>query len=74
MSKDHDSEYIWCLHCERTYKRGEHRLVGGLKMCPYEGCDGDTFLDAWDWAKIQGANPEYPKTPVEGTVYPQYSS
>lgn len=67
------SDYLWCLHCERTYKRGEFRLVNGLQMCPYEGCDGDTVLDAWDWAKVREMHPEYPEVPERGKVYPLYS-
>lgn len=70
------SDYLWCLHCERAYKYGEYREVEQygeiLQMCPYEGCDGDTVLDAWDWAKIRDANPTYPGTPEKGKVYPQY--
>jgi len=67
------SDYLWCLHCERTYKRGEFRLVNGLQMCPYEGCDGDTVLDAWDWAKVREMHPEYPEVPERGKVYPLYT-
>ena len=43
------SVFFWCLHCERVYRRGECREIDGLQMCPYEGCNGDTFGDAWPW-------------------------
>ncbi len=64
--------YLWCLHCERAYVRGEYRPVGDLQMCPYAGCDGDTVVDAWDWEAIREGHPDYPENPVEGTVYPMY--
>jgi len=67
------SDYLWCLHCERTYKRGEFRSVGGLQMCPYDDCDGSTVLDGWDWAQIRDNHPEYPEVPEGGVVYPLYS-
>ena len=66
-------EYQWCLHCERTYKNGEHRLVDGLMMCPYEDCDGDVFMDSWSWSSIQEKHQDYPKIPKKGKVYPLYS-
>ena len=65
-------EYKWCLHCERAYKKGEHRLINGLKMCPYNGCNGDTVIDAWDWSKIQKEHRDYPEVPEIGKVYPMY--
>lgn len=42
-------DWVWCLHCQRCYKIGEYRLIGDLQMCPYEGCGGDTVLDAIPW-------------------------
>ena len=78
-------KYLWCLHCERTYKYGEFRMVrikpfvvDGVRhapeyqMCPYEDCDGDTVLDAWEWEDIRGYHPEYPEIPEAGKVYPMY--
>jgi hypothetical protein len=67
------SEFLWCLHCERAYRRGEFRLVNVLQMCSYEDCDGDTVLDGWDWARIREGHPEYPEVPEKGKVYPLYS-
>ncbi len=64
--------WMWCLHCERAYRRGEYRLVGGLRMCPYEDCDGDTVLDAWPWSVVRRHNPDYPPVPERGKVYPLY--
>lgn len=66
------SDYLWCLHCWRTYKRGEYRVEGSLQMCPYEGCGGDTVIDAWDWADIRDAHPEYPEKPEQGESYDPY--
>lgn len=66
------SDYQWCLHCERAYKRGEHRLVGDIEMCPYEKCSGDTFMDGWDWDQFREQLPQYPEIPEEGVKYPQY--
>jgi len=72
------SGYLWCLHCERAYPDGEYREVKSksgvvYQMCPYEDCDGNAVIDAWDWAQISEGHPEYPETPKKGKVYPQYS-
>ena len=79
------SEYMWCLHCERTYKYGEFREVKIkpfvvnhvryepiFQMCPYEDCDGDTVSDAWEWKRIRENHPEYTEIPEAGRVYPMY--
>ncbi|MGD1083655.1 MAG: hypothetical protein ABSA47_02765 [Verrucomicrobiota bacterium] len=42
-------EWQWCLHCERCYPLGLVRIRDDLQMCPYEGCGGDTVLDACGW-------------------------
>jgi hypothetical protein len=73
FGKDH-SQYFWCLHCERAYKRTEFRQVGKLQMCPYPRCSGDTVMDAWEWDSIRQANPVYPKVPKYGVRYPMYRS
>ena len=66
------SGFLWCLHCERTYERGKWRTEGDLQMCPYLDCDGDAVIDAWDWAKIRDAHPDYPESPEAGKVYALY--
>jgi hypothetical protein len=69
---------LWCLHCERTYAEfGYAELIDAIgevmQMCPYDDCDGDAVIDAWDWSKILELHPEYPKIPEPGTGYPLYS-
>jgi hypothetical protein len=71
---DRRSDFLWCLHCERTYNRGAYRQVGNLQMCPYEGCDGDTVVDGWDWEDVRDEHPDYARVPEDGKVYPLYSS
>ncbi len=77
------SDYVWCLHCERCYKIGEHRVVEAprlaqvmgiteFELCYYEDCDGSADIDAWSWERIRESHPKYPEIPVEGEVYPQY--
>lgn len=67
--------WVFCLHCSRAYRRGEYRLVrsrllrGFLRMCPFEGCDGDTVLDAIPWPKVLLANSSLPLIPERGKVY-----
>lgn len=67
-----ESGYLWCLHCNRTYKEDEYRTVGGMDMCYYEDCNGDAVIDAWDWEKIKSGHPEYPDEPEKGVVYSQF--
>lgn len=80
------TKYLWCLHCERTYKRGEFKVEriksftvdhvrydpGDFEMCPYPDCNGDAVLDAWEWEEIRKYNPGYPKIPQKDMVYPMY--
>lgn len=66
------SPFLWCLHCERTYDRGQWRNEAEYQMCPYADCDGDAVIDAWDWASVRDHNPQYPEMPEPGRVYPLY--
>lgn len=77
-------EWVWCLHCERCYRKGEYREVKtskeieGLfgipvwKLCPYEKCDGDTVFDARPWAEL-AVYLGHPNPPKRGVVYPMTS-
>lgn len=71
---DDTEKFLWCLHCERTYRKGEHRVSKrGEQVCAYRDCDGDTVLDAWNWQKVRdGLEDQYPEEPVHGVVYPLY--
>lgn len=71
---ENTSEYQWCLHCERAYRKGEHRMVGDIPMCPYQDCNGDVFMDGWDWDKFREPLPQYPEIPEFGVKYPMYPS
>jgi hypothetical protein len=73
FDEDINSPYLWCLHCERTYKRGQYKLVGGLQLCPYSDCDGSTVVDGWDWQSIRENHSDYPEIPEKGNRYPMYS-
>lgn len=71
------NDFIWCLHCERTYSDEKPRYLSLgdgdiLEMCPYEDCDGDTVLDAKAWEWVRECRPEYPEIPEKGKVYPLY--
>ena len=72
-------EWVICIHCERCYQVGEfrkrrlqlstlRRVI--LQMCPYDGCSGDTVLDADPWGDGRGRHPEYEEVPERGRVYP----
>jgi hypothetical protein len=77
-------DWVWCLHCERTYQVGEFKIdvssrtsisskiSQGLQLCPYPDCDGDTVLDAMEWESIIEKHPEYPVIPERDKVYPLY--
>lgn len=81
MTKSHRSEtfsgpegiWLWCLHCERSYKDGEYREEDGYQMCPYPDCNGTTVLDGWTWEHIREIHPEYPEEPERDKVYPLYT-
>ncbi len=76
------SLYVWCLHCERTYLRGEFRIFKGeafvvnhvkydtsFEACPYEDCNGSALSDAFDWNYFREHYPDYPEIPERGVVY-----
>lgn len=70
------SDYLWCLHCERTFradKRANRKTITGrlAQSCAYKGCSGGP-TDFWDWAFLRKVNPEYPEVPEPGKLYPQY--
>ena len=69
LGPEERSDFLWCLHCYRAYRWGEYRLINGLQMCPYDGCNGDTFIDGWTWDFVRKGNPKYPKVPMLGHVY-----
>lgn len=65
-----------CIHCYRAYPTGWFRLApsdpfhdGAALACPYEGCDGDTLWDAFDYLKIAREN-GYPERPEWDKEYP----
>ena len=68
---------LWCLHCQRTFKRGTERTfydaeVGAeVSRCHYEDCDGSELTgtgtgDFWDWQKVRTS---YERDPDRG-YYP----
>jgi hypothetical protein len=73
-----EGAFLYCIHCERAYPKGKCRIMsdiglGLMRMCPYEDCDGDGILDAWEWDVFRQENhPEYPEVPEEGKIYPMY--
>ena len=81
MKKSHVTEFfgmksrtwVWCLHCERSYRVGEHREgTNRLQMCHYSGCDGDAVLDVCRWEDIRERHSEYPEVPELNVVYSLY--
>lgn len=63
----------WCLHCGRTYKKGEIRarmvLRYRMQLCAYSDCRGSVAVDGLEWVSVREANPQYPKVPTRGVVY-----
>lgn len=73
-----EGTFLYCIHCERAYPKDKYRVMsdidfGLMQMCPYEDCDGDAVMDAWEWDRIRSEYPEYPKVPEEGKGYPMYA-
>ncbi|MCA9932964.1 MAG: hypothetical protein KC415_03525 [Anaerolineales bacterium] len=62
--------WVWCLHCGRCYRVGEHRdMSDGLQYCAYADCNGDAVFDVWEWLVIRASHPEYPKQPERNKEY-----
>ena len=86
VEDEEESLYVWCLHCGRTYLRGEFRKVKGEKFvvnhvkydtsyeaCPYEDCDGSALIDTFNWNYMRERMPELPEKPTKGVVYELWS-
>jgi hypothetical protein len=54
-------DWAVCLHCGQAYRIGEYRLLRGLQMCPYPGCDGDTVMDPVHYS--------FPEPPERNKIY-----
>ena len=39
-------EEVLCIHCLRSYPRGESAVCGPYVYCPVDDCDG-TLIDQW---------------------------
>ena len=65
--------WVWCLHCERAYRRDEVRWdsENEVYLCAYEDCDGDALLDAWDYEERR-VDCGWPEVPEKGVTYPLY--
>jgi hypothetical protein len=65
----------WCLRCERVYKVGSFKYDANdsnekpRMYCPYNDCDGDYWIDGWEWLHVAALN-NYPSTPQLGEKYP----
>ncbi len=64
-----EPDIYWCVHCHRTYRNGQFRLVGERELCPYEDCDGSVFADGMDWAHIRQGHSDYPPVPEPNVRY-----
>jgi hypothetical protein len=40
-------EEVVCIHCQKSYKRGESAVWGPYVYCPVAECDG-TLIDQWE--------------------------
>ena len=65
--------WVWCLGCQRAYRREEVRWdsENGIYMCAYEDCDGDALVDArsYEERRVQCG---WPEVPQRGIIYPLY--
>lgn len=62
---------------KRAYPKDKFRVISDInmvlmQMCPYDDCDGDAVIDAWEWSKIQSEHSDYPEVSEEGQVYPMH--
>jgi hypothetical protein len=59
---------VWCMSCERAYKRHEYVLDNGVRRCPYE-CGASVEASQWDWSDLRMNHAHYPAKPEPGRVY-----
>lgn len=63
-------DYLWCLVCERAFRRSQQRVVGGHRLCPHAPCEGGLLFEPWGWSLVRGSNASYPEIPLEDVPYP----
>jgi hypothetical protein len=64
-------KWMWCQFCQKCFHHGEHRLVKGIQLCPYDECMGLIFINSWPWSRIQKIYPnDYPEIPERDVIYP----
>lgn len=62
------SVYYYCLSCETAGKAIFDPRTQLKHFCP--NCMASMMFYAFDWNLIRSDNPQFPKIPVEGKVYP----
>ncbi len=60
------SDYVWCVYCERAYKRGK---FDNSERCSYSDCRGEGPADRWNWANVRQTSPQYPEIPTRDVRY-----
>jgi hypothetical protein len=66
-----ESNWLWCLHCERAFLHADLRKSsGGVQYCAYEDCYGVYPYDMILWFAVRRLRPTYPEVPEPGVAYP----
>ena len=73
MSVDElQSEFRWCIYCERAYHINEHRSMERVDYCAYSDCNA-LLEDSWDWDVLRLANKDYARCPRPNQIYSMFS-
>jgi hypothetical protein len=81
-------DWLWCLHCNRTYQAGDYSLdpterplkikgdlFSPMQYCPLPDCGGDACSDAMRWEDIreQVKEKNWPEIPESNVIYDPYA-
>lgn len=69
-SVESEADFLWCVLCERTFRRRWLRGARDRVLCPYAPCEGGKLFEPWEWSRVREVNQGYPPLPVEGEAYP----
>jgi hypothetical protein len=59
----------WCPVCSRTYRDGQQRKAGSVRLCAYPDCNCWADIAQIDWNSIRQREPMLPVVPEVNKRY-----
>lgn len=59
----------WCPVCTRTYRDGQQRTAGPVKLCAYKDCNCLAEMAQINWQSVRKSQPLLPAIPESNHRY-----